>query len=127
MRKGPGTSYDKIGALPKNTVITILKDEGEWLVVNYNKITGYVSAQYIKPLKDDTENPDNPDIVTGFVSTGGKSLRIRKSASYNSQVTKVISNGEKLVILKHGNEWTKVNHNGHIGYVATHYITINDK
>lgn len=127
VRTGPGMSYDKSGSLPRNAAVTILEDGGEWLLVTAGRLTGYVSAQYIELLDIHDFDTEQPGYMTGFVSTGGKSLRVRRDASFSAQVTKVISNGDALIILEAGSEWTRIDHNGHRGYVATRYITINDR
>lgn len=48
VRSGAGTSYDKLTALPKGTVVILLTTANGWSRILYHGIqTGYVSAQYL--------------------------------------------------------------------------------
>jgi uncharacterized protein YgiM (DUF1202 family) len=48
VRSGAGTSYKRIGSLPKGTTVVVLSSSGTWHRVLYNGTkTGYVSGQYL--------------------------------------------------------------------------------
>lgn len=48
VRGGAGTSYGKLGSLPKGQVVVVLSAEGEWSRILYHGTrTGYVSARYL--------------------------------------------------------------------------------
>lgn len=47
VRKGPGTSYDKIGKLYPQQEVTVISTENGWCKIKYNSGYGYVSAEYI--------------------------------------------------------------------------------
>lgn len=60
IRKGPGTSYSKLGVLSAGTVITIIGEaDSGWLKIQYDSGTGYVYGQYVKVL-DGSTAPSNP-------------------------------------------------------------------
>ena len=46
IRTGAGTSYAKLGAMPKNTVITVTKVSNGWGYGTYGKIKGWFSLQW---------------------------------------------------------------------------------
>lgn len=48
IRAGAGTSYKKLGQIPNNTRVFIMKTVGSWYQVTYGNITGYVSSAYVK-------------------------------------------------------------------------------
>ena len=48
IRRAPNTSAAIIGRIPDKTRIEILQTQGNWYQVNYNGITGYVLAQFVK-------------------------------------------------------------------------------
>ncbi len=50
IRKGQGTSYDKIGSIPNGTAITAYTNGGAWAYVTYNGVSGWVSTQYLKAV-----------------------------------------------------------------------------
>lgn len=47
VRDGPGTGYEKLGALKQGEKVTALSVEEGWARIDYGGKTGYVSAQYL--------------------------------------------------------------------------------
>jgi len=47
IRTGPGTNYQKIGAIPYQATVTITGSSNGWYKVQYGNLNGYCSAQYI--------------------------------------------------------------------------------
>ncbi|SFQ13317.1 SH3 domain-containing protein [Caldicoprobacter faecalis] len=47
VRTGPGTNYTRIGAIKKNSQVTILQKVGSWYKIRYGTLTGYVSGDYL--------------------------------------------------------------------------------
>lgn len=47
IRKGPSTDTEIIGKIPNGGVMTIIENKGDWLLVNYGGVTGYVYAYYV--------------------------------------------------------------------------------
>ena len=48
VRKGPGTTYGKLGALAKGEAVTVTSIAGGWGTIDYRGKTGYVSMQYLQ-------------------------------------------------------------------------------
>lgn len=48
VRSGPGSSYESLGYLNKDTKVDILARENNWYKISANNLSGYVSASYIK-------------------------------------------------------------------------------
>jgi len=70
IRKGPGTSYDKVGSLSKNdeVLVTGKCNEFNWYRIQYNNREAYVSANYLVNNKsvdvempEDSSTEDNPN------------------------------------------------------------------
>ena len=57
IRSGPGTEYPKIGSVPKGASVTVKTHREEWDFIEYANTQGYVSNQYLQPIK---EIPDDP-------------------------------------------------------------------
>lgn len=51
VREKPTTNSKKLGALRKNTKVTVYKVSKGWASIKYKKKTAYVSAQYLKSTK----------------------------------------------------------------------------
>lgn len=55
VRAGAGTTYDRIGSLSSGTVVTVLENCGNgWYKVSTDKVTGYVSAEYVTLVDEST-------------------------------------------------------------------------
>lgn len=59
VRKGPGTNYEKIGALSYGATVEVLSIENGWAQIEYAGRTAYVSAQYLKQEKETAEETGN--------------------------------------------------------------------
>ncbi len=53
VRSGPGTSYDNIGSLSKNTSIDILERQNGWIKISFNGAEGWV-AEYLTGQRPST-------------------------------------------------------------------------
>ena len=47
IRSGPGSSYEVIGRIPKDTQVNVSAVNGEWAYVTYNGVSGWCSAAYL--------------------------------------------------------------------------------
>lgn len=58
VRSGPGTEYPKVFQVEKGTVVDVL-DAGEpdWWQIRYGGRIGWASAQYLKPVDPDPDQP----------------------------------------------------------------------
>jgi len=61
LRDAASTDSNVIVEIPAGTSLTILSDEGEWLLVQYGDKTGYVSSQYIMRLPADIGADETAD------------------------------------------------------------------
>lgn len=52
IRQKASTSSKKVGSIPNNKKVTIYAKNGSWYKIKYGKVTGYVSAQYVKNVKE---------------------------------------------------------------------------
>ena len=74
IRSGPSTDYERIGGMPDGASCTITKRENDgWYRVEYNGITGYSSAEYIKLSKESTPEPGPAPQPSGEVIRQGDS------------------------------------------------------
>lgn len=49
VRSGPSTEYEVVAKLSSGTIVDLSAREGDWYVIRYDDVTGYVSADYIHP------------------------------------------------------------------------------
>ncbi|CAI9385740.1 MULTISPECIES: SpoIID/LytB domain-containing protein [Bacillaceae] len=51
IRKKPTTSSKIVGSIPNKKTVKIYAKSGSWYKIKYGKVTGYVSAKYVKNVK----------------------------------------------------------------------------
>ncbi len=156
VRKGPGTSYDKVtlgGAevyLVKDQGVTILSEKGGWYEIEAafggKKITGYSLGTYIKKSEDNenkptvTVTPAPSDSSAAYqlkqpAAVNASQLNIRKDNNTSSTVLGTLLNGDSVTVI--GTKWnggdcwyqiqTKVNGKVVTGYVLAIYVEMNYK
>lgn len=59
LRNAP-ISGKKIGELPKGAVVDVY-GSGDWPRVRYGELLGYASAKYLEEIKEDAQEPENPE------------------------------------------------------------------
>lgn len=62
VRSGPGTGFDRLGALPDGTVVRLVGMDSGWFSIEADSLTGYVSSDYITLC-------DAPASTTDSIST----------------------------------------------------------
>lgn len=85
VRKGPGTSYDKIGSLTKGSQVTIIGEEGDWYKILYGSGEGYVSKTYIADVRTVEENPPDEEYIQWLVDQGFPYSYAEKLAQLHSK------------------------------------------
>ena len=115
VRKEPSTTAQRITALPKGSLVTLISRSGAWWKVEYGRGQyGYCHGDYIK-----VESGTARSVVT---SSGNLNVRSGPSTSYN----KVDSLSRGTVVLELGgqNGWSQILYHGiKTGYVSTAYLS----
>lgn len=125
VRASADTSAEKLGTLEKGTAITRTGTEGEWSIVNYGGVTGYIKTEFLSTEEPQAETAaDEPsaggNLQKGTVVTLSDSVNIRASMSETSEKMGTAFPGEKVtVVMSYAEGWTKVNWNDQIGYVKS--------
>lgn len=77
---GPGGAYASAGTLNQNTVVEITGSEGEWYIVSWNGIKGYVNARDLTLTNEAvTQPPKEPTTAEKLVATSKQYLGKRYS------------------------------------------------
>ena len=123
VRKGPDTTYSKVGSLKKNTKVTIVaKSSNNWYKIKFNNNYGYVSSQYITIANSE---PDPSETSYSATGSANDNINVRKGpdTTYN-KVGSLKKNAKVSIIAKTSNNWYKIKFNNGYGYVSSQYITI---
>lgn len=122
VRKGPGTSYGKLGSLSKNQTVTVNGQSNGWYQISFKGQTGYISGKYAKYSSGGSGG--------GGTSTGnsGKSytvtasaLNVRKGAGTNYGILGQLSRNATVTALGESNGWLKISYKGNVGWISKQY------
>ncbi|MBQ0138402.1 MAG: SH3 domain-containing protein [Kurthia sp.] len=112
LRKGAGTKYKKILAIPKGKSVTYISKKGSWYKVSYKGKKGYVSSKYLKSTKK-VSNAGRSFYVTSTAYTAycsgcsgrtatGINLRANPSKKVIAVDPRVIPLGSKVYVQGYG-------------------------
>lgn len=132
VRKGPGTSFERIGGLTNGKSIQVYADEGDWLKIGYGSGFGYVAQKYTSyqdaqpPVVQDpgnqNEGKEEDKKRTGVVVGISSYLNVRSGPGTGHESIGQLHNGDNVVILGEENGWYKIEYNGGVGYVSGQYV-----
>ncbi|PGZ07553.1 peptidase M24 [Bacillus cereus] len=120
VRAGSSTSHDIISRVYNGQSLNVIGEENGWFKINQNGQTGYVSGEFVSK-----NGSSNSNVST----TGGKNtvtadvLRVRTAPDTSSSVSGRVYEGQTLNVIGQENGWTKINHNGQVGYVSSEFVS----
>lgn len=118
VRKGPGTSYAKLGLLDKGDKVTFISKSGSWSKVEYNGQTAYVYSKY---LKESASGSTGSSSSNTMYATTGVRVRSGPGTSY-SQLGSLVEDQAVVKTGKSGS-WIQIQYNGVTAYVHGKYLT----
>lgn len=120
VRDQAAQSGNAVGKLPLCTkVYVIAEDAGNgWAKIVYNNGEAYVSAQYLRVVAPAA------DYRTTTAKVNTDNLKLRSTSSTSGEILTQLAKDTSLSYIKDaGSDWSMVENNGLIGYVASQYIT----
>ncbi len=143
VRKGPSTSYSKLGVLPKKQSVTLVgKFTSNWYKIKYGSSYGYVCGDYLTKISGGTTvttappttaKPTTaaPSIDAGITAVSGKAvttdaLNVRKGPNTSYSKLGVLSKGASVVLVGkfEKTNWYKIQYGNGYGYVCGDYIKV---
>lgn len=119
VRKGPGTSYDKVGGLERGSKCTVYPNQASsgWIWVEGSGVSGYVSANKLTTFTGNTR--------TGEATCKADLLNVRKGpgTSYD-KVGQIPRGATCTVYLDVKADWYFVSYGGFSGYASKNMITL---
>ena len=117
---------------------TLLEEKGNgWSKVEYDGREAYIKSDYLEVVSEEIveadetqeteETEDTQTASSNETSTGTvrviESVRVRKSASTDSESLGTVYAGEKLdLLMKQADGWCKVKYKGQTAYVKSEYV-----
>ena len=120
VRDQAAQSGNALGKLPLCTkVYVIMEDAGNgWAKIVYNSSEAYVSAQYLRIVAPAA------DYRTTTATVNTDNLKLRSTSSTSGEILTQLAKDSSISYIKDaGSDWSMVENNGLIGYVASQYIT----
>jgi len=115
LRQEASTSSKVLGQYPTGTWMAVASSVDGWSQVTVNGKTGFVMSKYLSAAEGSTD---------AYIRTNGGNLQLRTLPSFTGDVIASYANGSKVTVLVKGINWSKVNMNSVIGYMANKYLGI---
>lgn len=123
-RSGAGTTYSKIGTIPRGTVLTVLEISGNWFRVTYNNQNGWFSSGYCKKYVEQTQEP-----TTNYAKVGEKvkvtapnAVNMRSGAGTGHALLGTIPRDAVLTVEEvTADGWYRVTYEGTTGWFTSRY------
>lgn len=121
IRASYSTNSAILGKVPGGKTINILGETSGWYKVEYNGITGYSSAQYIK-ANQSSSNTTVSSKEGRVVNVGSSRLNVRSGASTSYKTVGQLNSGDKVTITEKAGNWYKIKTSSLTGYAYADYI-----
>ena len=108
LRKGAGTKYGVVASLKRGARLSITGSDGNWYKVTAGDKTGYISKNYVS---------------LGVSGTTTANVNLRRGASTNYGVIKVLAKGTSATVLSVNGNWVKVRSGDDTGWLYGKYIS----
>ena len=99
--------------------VVIIRQVGDWYLVDYNLDIGYMSADYITAK-------ERENVELGYGSVNPYLVNIRSGPSTSNSVAATASQGEGVYIIGFNCGWYKVQYNGTTGYIRSDLVTLTE-
>ena len=122
VRSGPGTEYELIGHVNQDEDYSLVEQTDEWLAINFNGETGWVSRQYatVADQANDsssvkTETPTNQSETDQQAELSNQSfdipvdvVHLRSQATTQSEILTTLTEGETVTIIEQAGDWLQI-------------------
>ena len=139
IRKGPDTSYKKVGILAKDAACIVESvDENGWAKITSGEVEGYVSTDYLIMGEEAVEIAEKNAVLYATVNSSVNGLNVRTEPSTRGEIITMVKAGERMVVTKEvvvnkedetSKLWVEVkmedDENEHaVAYVSADYVTV---
>ena len=125
VRAVPSTDGKLVGKMRKDSACEILDTQDGWAHIKSGEVEGYVSLDFL--LTGPDARIKAGQLVTTVAVANTDNLNVRGEANTDSAVLTQILKGEELEYVETLGEWVKVSVDGEDAYVATEFVTIEEK
>lgn len=139
IRKGPDTSYGKVGVLAKGAACIVESiDENGWAKITSGEVEGYVSTEYLIMGEEAVRIAEENAVLYATVNSSVNGLNVRTAPSTKAEIITKVKAGERMVVTKEvvvnkeddtSKLWVEVkmdddeNENA-VAYLSADYVTV---
>ena len=120
LRAKPTTEAKVLTVAQDNDTVVIIRQVGNWYLVNYNLYIGYMHSDYVT-------TKDKANVKLGEGSMDSSLTNVRSAPTTASSALDQLKKGEKVEIIGFNCGWYKVNFDGTIGYIRSDLVTLLEK
>lgn len=117
LRAKPNTDAEILASAGIGDNVVIIRQEGDWYLVDYNLIVGYMHKDYLT-----TYERWNVELGDAIVESGN--VNMRSAPDVNSELLATLSQGETAYIIGFNCGWYKVQYNGLTGYIRSDLVAL---
>lgn len=125
VRSGAGTTHSIVGSLKNNATVTVLEEKNGWAHIQYEKIKGWVSLDYLTvkttevPVKD---VPKEEIKEKTKYQVNASALNVRKDPSTGNNLIETIPNGTIVEELERKGTWSYIQYGAKKGWVSNEFL-----
>jgi len=120
LRAAASTDADILSNASSGDNVVIIRQVGNWYLVDYNLDIGYMNADYVT-----FKERENVELGYGKVNTAA--VNMRATPSSGGDLVEQIPYGEKAYIIGLNCGWYKVKYNGNTGYIRSDLLELTEK
>ena len=111
-----------LGKLYDNSIGEILGEENGWYYIRSGNVTGYVKASFC--ITGEEARALAKEVGTRLAVVNCDGLYVRKEASVDSEVLRMVAMKDELLVLDEQQDWVKVDVEEGFGWVAREYVEL---
>jgi len=120
VRSGPGTDYDQVTQVHKGETYPILEEEGEWVKIELDDLTGWIITDYITVEGDESEEgieEERQETTLESVTIQVDGTHMRDGASTEFDIVAFLEEGQEFDVLSETDNWLELSDGETIGFV----------
>lgn len=117
LRAKPNTDAEILGTAAYGDRVVIIRQVGDWYLVDYNLLIGYVHSDYVS-----VADKANIELGEGIVEGAAVNLRAKPDASSAHLAT--LNMGDTAYIIGFNCGWYKVQYEGQTGYIRSDLLAL---
>lgn len=122
IRSTPSEKGKILGKFYDNAIGELLGEENGWYHIQSGNVTGYVKASFCVTGEDARALAEEIGILLAVVNSDG--LYVREEASVDSEVLRMVTMKDELLVLEEQQDWIKVDVAEGFGWVSGEYVEL---